>query len=52
MPSVLTMALGDELLNQYQIEYALPAGARLSDRVSVSSTRRGVTVHAPGRVPN
>jgi len=43
--------MADELLNQYQIEYVLPAGAKPGDRVSVSSIRKGVVVHAPGRIP-
>jgi hypothetical protein len=42
----------DELLHQYEITYVLPAGEKPSDKISVSSTRRGVTVRAPSRIPN
>jgi hypothetical protein len=42
----------DELLHQYEIVYLLPAGEKPSDKISVSSTRKGVTVHAPSRIPN
>ena len=42
----------DELLNQYEITYALPAGDKPGDKISVSSTRKGVTVRAPSRIPN
>jgi VWFA-related protein len=44
--------LGAELVNQYEISYTLPAGTKPSDRVSVTSKRKGVTVHAPTRVAN
>jgi VWFA-related protein len=43
--------LGDELLHQYEITYALPAGAKPGDKLAVSSKRKGVTVRAPARVP-
>jgi hypothetical protein len=41
-----------ELLNQYEITYTLPTGTKPSDRVSVTSKRKGVTVRAPTRVVN
>jgi len=41
--------LAAELVNQYEITYTLPAGVKASDRVSVSSKRKGLTVHAPTR---
>jgi VWFA-related protein len=44
--------LASELLQQYQVSYTLPAGARPSDRIAVSVTRRGVSVRAPTRVRN
>jgi VWFA-related protein len=44
--------IADELLNQYQIDYALPADAKLSDKLSVSVKRKGVILHAPSRIPN
>jgi hypothetical protein len=39
-----------ELANQYEITYTLPPGTTGSDRLSVSSKRKGVTVYAPSRV--
>jgi hypothetical protein len=42
--------IASELINQYEITYTLPAGVAPSDRISVSTTRRGVTVRAPSRV--
>ena len=42
--------IASELINQYEITYTLPAGARPSDSVSVSSRRRDVTVRAPTKV--
>jgi hypothetical protein len=40
------------LLNQYALTYTLPAGVKPSDRVSVSTTRFGVSVLAPSRIPS
>jgi hypothetical protein len=39
------------LLNQYVLTYTLPAGVKASDRLSVSTTRFGVTLLAPSRLP-
>jgi hypothetical protein len=39
-----------ELLNQYEITYTLPQGMKPANRLSVSSRRKGVTVHAPTRL--
>jgi VWFA-related protein len=44
--------LADELLHQYEITYTLPDGVKPSDRLSVSSKRKGVTLRAPSRLPN
>jgi Ca-activated chloride channel family protein len=44
--------LASELLQQYQVSYTLPAGARPSDRIAISIKRRGVSVRAPTRVRN
>jgi VWFA-related protein len=42
--------LASELLQQYRVSYTLPAGARPSDRISVSVTRKGLSVRAPTRI--
>jgi hypothetical protein len=39
--------LADELRNQYVLTCALPAGVKLTDKLSISSKRKGVTVRAP-----
>jgi hypothetical protein len=44
--------VASELLNQYEISYTLPTGTRPSDRVSVTSRRKGVTVRGPTRIMN
>ncbi len=44
--------VAEELLHQYEIKYALPDGAKPAEKISVSTKRKGVTLHAPSRVPN
>jgi VWFA-related protein len=44
--------VAEELLHQYEIKYVLPDGAKPADKISVSTKRKGVTLHAPSRVPN
>jgi hypothetical protein len=44
--------VAEELLHQYEIKYALADGVKPSDKISVSTKRKGVTLHAPSRVPN
>jgi VWFA-related protein len=41
--------VANELLQQYEITYMLPEGVKPSDKISVSSKRKGVTVRAPTR---
>ena len=43
--------LAGELLNQYALTCVLPAGVKPTDKLSVSSKRKGVTVRAPSRLP-
>src|SRR5690606_35422332 len=42
--------VADSLLSQYVITYAVPAGARSSDRLNVNLQRRGLTLRAPTRI--
>lgn len=44
--------VADELLHQYEIKYALADGVKRSDKISVTTKRKGVTLHAPSKVPN
>lgn len=42
--------ISQELLNQYQLSYVVPDGVKPSDRLEVSTKRKGVKVNAPSRV--
>jgi VWFA-related protein len=44
--------VAEELLHQYEIKYALAEGVKSSDKIAVSTKRKGVTLHAPSKVPN
>lgn len=44
--------VAEELLHQYEIKYVLPDGTKPAEKISVSTRRKGVTLHAPSRVPN
>ncbi len=44
--------LADALKTQYLIEYSLPEGVKPSDKLSVSVKRRGVSLHAPTKIPD
>ena len=44
--------LAEALKRQYVLEYALPAGVKPSDRFSVSTKRREVTLLAPTHIPS
>jgi hypothetical protein len=44
--------LAETLKRQYVVEYALPAGVKPSDRFSISSKRRDVTLRAPTHIPD
>lgn len=44
--------LADALKHQYAIEYSLPEGVKPSDKLSVTVKRKGVTLHAPTRIPD
>jgi VWFA-related protein len=41
-----------ELINAHEVVYLLPPGTEAGGRLSIASTRRGVTVHAPTRIGN
>jgi hypothetical protein len=42
--------LADELRNQYELTCLLPVGVKLTDKLSISSKRKDVTVRAPARL--
>lgn len=43
--------VADELLNQYSVTCALPDGVKSTDKLSVSTKRKGVKLQAPARLP-
>jgi hypothetical protein len=42
----------DHLKNQYELSYTLPEGVKPNDRLAITTTRRGVSLIAPTRVPD
>jgi hypothetical protein len=49
-PAVAKIA--DNLLNQYELTYTLPEGVKPNEKLSLSSTRKGVKLIAPSRLPD
>ena len=46
------LSIANDLSNQYKITYTLAAGTKPSDRLNVTTSRRGVTLRAPTRIWN
>lgn len=46
------MSIANDLSNQYKVTYTLPADAEGSDRLSLTTSRRGLTLRAPTRIWN
>ena len=42
--------LAEELLNQYQLTCVVPVGVKLTEKLSISSKRKDVTMRAPARL--
>jgi len=42
--------VADALEHQYLLTYTLPDGVKMSDRVSVSTSRKGITLTSPSRI--
>lgn len=42
--------VADSLLHQYQLTYTLPDGVKMSDRIAVATSRKGITLTAPSRI--
>ena len=47
-PAALRIA--DALLHQYRLTYTLPEGVKMSDRLSVATLRKGITLTSPSRI--
>ena len=44
--------LADNLLHQYVVTYAIPDGVKLNEKFSLSTSRKGVTLLAPSKLPD
>jgi VWFA-related protein len=44
--------VADNLLYQYALTYTLPDGVKPNDKLSLSTSRKGVTLLAPSRIPD
>ena len=42
--------IADSLLNQYQLTYTLPDGVKMADRISVTTSRKGINLTSPSRI--
>ena len=42
--------IADNLMHQYVLTYTIPDGVKLNDRISLSTSRKGVTLLAPSRL--
>ena len=52
VPGPTLAKVADNLLNQYVLTYTIPDGVKLSDRFSLSTSRRGVKLLAPTKIPD
>ena len=43
--------IADHLVHQYVLTYDIPAGTKLNEKVSITTSRKGVTLLAPSRLP-
>ena len=44
--------IADNLMNQYALTYTIPDGVKLSDRLSLTTSRKDVKLIAPSRLPD
>ncbi len=55
VPTAIPKALNqiaDDLSSQYQITYTLPDGVKMDKKVSVSVSRKGISLRAPSAIPD
>jgi hypothetical protein len=48
----LVAKIADNLLHQYVLTYNIPDGVKLNEKLSLSTSRKGVTLLAPSRLPD
>jgi len=51
IPAAL-MKITDNLMHQYVLTYTLPDGVKPSEKLSVATSRKGLTLIAPSRIPD
>ncbi len=51
-PAAPLELLANQIKNQYEITYVLPAGAKPSDRLQVTTKRKNLILRAPQKIPN
>ena len=52
VPGSVLAPLANNLLHQYVLTYALPDGAKPNERFELTTSRKGLTLVAPSRVPD
>ena len=52
VPGPVLAKVADSLLNQYVLTYTLPDGVKPNEKFSLTTSRKGVTLLAPSRVPD
>jgi len=44
--------VADNLLHQYALTYTLPDGVKPNERIALTTSRKGITLVAPSRIPD
>jgi len=52
VPGPLLAKIAENLMHQYMLTYTLPDGVKPNERFALSTTRKGLTLLAPTRVPD
>ena len=52
VPGPVLAKIADALLKQYVLTYTLPDGVKPNDRLSLTTSRKGITLLAPSRIPD
>jgi hypothetical protein len=50
--STAVIRIADSLLNQSVLTYTLPDGVKMADRISVTTSRKGIRLTSPSRIPD
>ena len=52
VPGPVLAKIADNLLKQYELTYTLPDGVKPNERLSLTTSRKGITLLAPSRLPD